>query len=91
MATPLLDKLNELLGRKKKPDTPEPTPTPAPVSPPSPPNIVDYVKAWRRLKEIPFHKLGRAIGLSGVIVFFAISGVLAWVSLLAKFMLGVVR
>lgn len=91
MDTPLLDKLNNWLWRKKKPTAPEPAPKPAPTTPPRQPNVVDYVKAWRLLKEIPFHKLGRVIGLSGVIVFFAISGVLAWVSLLAKFMFGVAR
>lgn len=90
MSTPLLDKLTGWIWKKKKPD--EPQPAPAPVSPsPHQPNVVDYVKAWRLLKEIPFHKLGRVVSLSGVIVFFAISGVLAWLSLFAKFMLGVTR
>lgn len=90
METPLLDKLTGWIWKKKKPTAPQPAP--APVSPsPHQPNVVDYVKAWRLLKEIPFHKLGRVASLSGVIVFFAISGVLAWLSLFAKFMLGVAR
>jgi len=90
MATPLLDKLTGWIRKKKTPDAPQPAPTPVPAAPHQP-NVVDYVKAWRLLKEIPFHKLGRVVSLSGVIVFFAISGVLAWLSLFAKFMLGVAR
>jgi len=90
MATSLLDKLNELLGRKKNPTPPVPPPTPAPT-PVNRPTTVDYIKAWKLLKEIPFHKLGRAVSASAVVVFFAISGVLAWAALFLKFMLGVGR
>lgn len=90
METPLLDKLTGWIWKKKKADVPQPTPAPVP-EPPRQPNMVDYVKAWRLLKEIPFHKLGRVVSLSGVIIFFAISGVLAWLSLVARFMLGIAR
>ncbi|NBT76106.1 MAG: hypothetical protein EBT15_09080 [Betaproteobacteria bacterium] len=85
MATPLLDKLNELLGRKKKPDTPAPTPEP---TPPKQPGAVDYLKAWKLLRDIPIQKLGRVVSLSAVIVFFAISGLLAWLVVFIKFMLS---
>lgn len=87
MPVPLLDKLSELLGRKKPPVVPSPDTPPVPHQP----NAVDYVKAWRMLKDIPFQKLGQVVGLSAVIVFFAISGVLAWISLAVKFMFGVGR
>lgn len=91
MAIPLLDKLNELLGRKKNPTPPAPTPEPPAPTPAHRPTTVDYIKAWKLLKEIPFHKLGRAVSASAVVVFFAISGVLAWAALFLKFMLGVGR
>lgn len=90
METPLLDKLTGWIWKKKKTDVPQPAPEPVP-EPPHQPNMIDYVKAWRLLKEIPFHKLGRVVSLSGVIIFFAISGVLAWLSLVARFMLGIAR
>jgi hypothetical protein len=88
MATPLLDKLNELLGRKKKPATPDVPPTPAPTKQPG---AIDYLKAWKLLREIPIQKLGRVVSLSAVIVFFAISGVLAWLVVFGKFLLGLGR
>jgi hypothetical protein len=80
MANPLLDRLNELLGRKKKPATPEPTPEPTPD-----------LKAWRLLKDIQIQKLGKLVSLSAVIVFFAISGVLAWGLVFVKFILTLNR
>lgn len=85
MAT-LLDRLNELLGRKKKPDVaPQPL-SPEPVTPPKQPGAIDYLKAWRLLKDIPFEKLGRVVSLSAVVVFFAVSGVLAWLLVFIKFL-----
>jgi hypothetical protein len=90
METPLLDKLTGWIWKKKTPDAPQPAPPPTPTPAPTP-TVVDYVKAWRLLKEIPFHKLGRVVSLSGVIIFFAISGVLAWLALVAKFMTGIAR
>jgi hypothetical protein len=90
MANPLLDRLNELLGRKKKPATPEPAPEPTP-EPPHQPGAIDYLKAWRLLKDIQIQKLGKLVSLSAVIVFFAISGVLAWGLVFVKFILTLNR
>lgn len=90
MANPLLDKLNDLLGRRKKPTTPEPAPQPAP-EPPRQPGAIDYLKAWRLLKDIQLQKLGKLVSLSAVIVFFAISGVLAWGLVFVKFILTLNR
>lgn len=90
MANPLLDRLNDLLGRKKKPATPEPTPEPAP-EPARQPGAIDYLKAWRLLKDIQIQKLGKLVSLSAVIVFFAISGVLAWGLVFVKFILTLNR
>lgn len=89
MAKSLFDRVAGWFWPKKVADaTPgtEPAPTPA-----RQPTLVDYVKAWQLLKEIPFHKLGRVVSLSGLIVFFAISGVFAWLSWIAKFVLGTAR
>lgn len=90
MANPLLDRLSDLLGRKKKPAPPEPTPEPAP-EPPRQPGAIDYLKAWRLLKDIPIQNLGQLVSLSAAIVFFAISGVLAWGLVFVKFLLTLNR
>lgn len=90
MANSLLDRLNDLLGRKKKPVTPEPAPAPVP-EPPRQPGAIDYLKAWRLLKDIPVQKLGKLVSMSAVIVFFAISGVLAWGWVFVKFLLTLNR
>lgn len=82
MANPWLDRLNELLWRKKKPTSVDPVPVPSPAPAPG---AFDYLKAWRLLKAIPLQKLGRVVSLSAVIVFFAVSGVVAWLVVLAKF------
>jgi len=87
MADSLLDRLRGLLGRKKDPVTPEPNTPPAPT-PPKQPGAIDYLKAWRLLKDIPIQQLGRVISLSAVVVFFAISGVLAWILVFVRFLLG---
>jgi hypothetical protein len=84
MSNPWLDRLNDLLGRKKKPEPVNPSPAPVPP-PPNAPGTFDYLKAWRLLKNIPLHKLGSVISLSAVIVFFAVSGVIAWLVVFAKF------
>lgn len=84
MANPWLDRLNDLLGRKKKPVPVDPAPAPGPSPAPNP-GAFDYLKAWRLLKDIPFQKLGRVVSLSAVIVFFAVSGVVAWLVVFAKF------
>ena len=91
MANPLRDRLNDLLGRKKKPATPEPAPEPAPPRPTRQPGAIDYLKAWRLLKDIPVQQLGKLVSLSAVIVFFAASGVLAWGLVFVKFILTLNR
>ena len=86
MSATLIDKLRELLGGKK---TPAPSPTPEPVAPKKP-GAIGYLKAWNLLKDIQIQHLGRLVGVSGVIVFFAISGCLAWISLFLRFVLSLV-
>jgi hypothetical protein len=43
------------------------------------------------LRQIPLQQLGKAISASAVIVFFAISGLLAWIVVFARFMLALAR
>jgi hypothetical protein len=88
MSTPFLDKLRELLGGKKTPDTPAPAPEPVPAKKPG---AIDYLKAWNLLKNIQIQQLGRVVGASSVIVFFAISGCLAWFSLFLRFVLSLIH
>lgn len=88
MANSFLDRFTGLLGRKKEPTTPEPTP---PLQPAKPPRVVDYIKAWQLVKSIPIEKLGGVVGASSVIVFFAISGLLAWVLVFVKFLFALHR
>jgi hypothetical protein len=90
MANHWLDRLNALLGRKKDPAPIEPVPAPTP-EPPKAPGTFDYLKAWQLLKKIPLQKLGSVVSLSAVIVFFALSGVIAWLVVLAKFALTLSR
>lgn len=84
MATPFIDALKKMLGRDKK--VPAPAPAPAPK-----PGVIDYVKAWKIFKAIPFEKLGSAAALTALTVFLAISGLLAWVALALRFMLSIIR
>lgn len=83
MSSSLLDKLRDLLGRKKDPVTPTPV-----TPPPKQPGAIDYLKAWQLLKNIPVQQLGRVVSLSAILVFFAISGLLAWVFVFVRFLLG---
>lgn len=81
----LVDRLRDLFGPKK----PDPTPPAPDVAPePKKPGVIDYVRAWQLLKSIPIQKLGSVIGLSGLVVFFAISGVVAWLAVFARFFLS---
>lgn len=68
----LLDKLKNWL----KPVTPAPTPEPAPT--PNTPGLTDYVRAWRLLRDIPFRKIWPGLVSIPMIVFFAVSGIVAW-------------
>jgi hypothetical protein len=69
---------------------PKPKPTPTPVPQPEPLSALDYVKAWRVLKNIPVHKLAPVVLSSGFVLFLAISGVLAWAAVLLRFMLDII-
>jgi hypothetical protein len=70
-------------------DTKKPEPVPAPAPPPKPPNAIDYLRAWNLFKKIPFEKLGSVALLTAIIVFLAISGLLAWISLALRFVFSV--
>jgi hypothetical protein len=81
-----IDDLRKKLGLDKK--KPQPTPAPKPT-----PDLgaLDYLKILNLLKAVPLGKLGGTFGLSVVIVFFAISGLIAWLVVLAKFVFTLAR
>ena len=61
---------------------PTPGPTPPPTPEPVPPGVIDYIKAWKTLQGVPVEKLGSLAVLIPVIVFLAVSGMVAWAALL---------
>lgn len=63
-----------------------------PVVPPEPvkpaPTVIDKLRAVALLREIPFEKLlPLFVGVPAIV--FAISGVLAWLTIMFKFVLGI--
>jgi hypothetical protein len=68
---------------------PKPKPAPKPDSAPKPMSTLDYIKAWKLLKSIPIHKLGPAVGSVGLVLFLAISGLIAWITVIMRFMLEI--
>ena len=92
MATPWLDAIKKKLGLDKKKPEPVPSPAPAPALPPkTTPGLVGYLKAWKLFNASNFAKLGPAVGLSLLTLFFAISGLLAWVVVILRFILTLAR
>lgn len=84
-----LEQLKRTLGLKKPL---VPPPEPAPVSPAvTSPALVNYYKAWQILQGINWWNLGGAITFTGIIVFFALSGLLAWITLGLRFLWRAVR
>lgn len=79
-----IDTLNNLLRRKPKPVPEPPKPAPAPVPEPG---LKTYLKIWERLRKIPITQLFPAVTSVSAVVFFAISGVLAWLVIFCAFVL----
>lgn len=79
----LVDTLNSF-WRKKKPE-------PTPVSPDAKPNTggIPWLRVGILLKSIPFKKLAPAFLSIPVIVFFAVSGLLAWIMLFLRFAVNI--
>lgn len=73
--------LIERINRWLKP-RPQPSPTPTPTPPPTKPGVIDYLKAWKTLRGVPVEKLGSLAVLIPIIVFLAVSGMVAWAALL---------
>jgi hypothetical protein len=73
----LLDKLKKLL----KPTAPV---VPESVRP-------QYLKAWAILRQIDFKKLAPAVFTVSTVLFFAISGFIAWLGLLVGFFIRIVK
>jgi hypothetical protein len=83
----LLDNIRNLW--RKKDDKPVVPPAPEPPKPAPPATMLDKIRALALLREIPFDKLMPVFISIPAIVFFAISGVLAWIMLTLKFMIGI--
>lgn len=66
---------------------PKKTPDPSPASPEDDGTLglPKYLQAWRTLRDIPIKKLFPAVVSVSAVVFFAISGVLAWLVLICSF------
>ena len=81
----VLDSIRNLW--RKKDNKPVVPPAPEPAKPAAP-SVIDKLRAVALLREIPFEKLLPLFISVPAIVFFAISGLLAWIVLTLKFMLG---
>lgn len=77
--TPLLDRLRGWL----KPTPPTPTPTPVPDQPPGP---IPYLRVWALLRSVNFKELWPVLFSVPVLVFFALSGLGAWLVVLVRFL-----
>ena len=94
MAMPWLDVIKKKLGLDNKKPEPAPVPRPAPAPTPAPkttPGLVGYLKAWKLFNAANFAKLGPAVGLSLLTLFFAISGLLAWIVVILRFVITLAR
>ena len=78
--------MGELLDTLRGKICPTPKPTPNPAKPLS---TIDYIRAWKLLKDIPIHKLGPAACSIGFVLFLAISGLFAWIAVILRFMLNI--
>jgi hypothetical protein len=78
-----LDRLKKLLGHDTKPVAPV---VPTPTSPET-----HYLKALALLRQIDFKKLGPVVFTVPVVLFFAISGFIAWLGLLVGFFIRIVK
>jgi hypothetical protein len=68
---------------------PRPKPKPVPQPDPTPDNTVSpakWLQAWALFRKIPVQELLPVFTLVPVLVFFAVSGLLAWTVVLLAFM-----
>jgi len=85
----LLDNLRDKIWPRPTPKpapAPEPKPAPAPAKPLS---TLDYIRAWKIFKNIPIHKLAPAVLSTSFVLFLAISGLIAWITVILRFMLEI--
>jgi hypothetical protein len=70
------------LWKRKTPD-----PNTPPAKPDDPGTLAgpQWLKAWATLRQIPIKKLLPAVTSVGVVVFLALSGLLAWVVVVLSF------
>lgn len=84
------DKLS-VLERLRKWWRPDPAPSPAPSKPIPAPTMTNYVRALLLLRQIDFQKLLPVVLTVPTVLFFAISGLIAWLGILCGFFIRVVR
>lgn len=73
------------------PWTPKPAPAPEPAPKPAPAPSPKYLKALWALKNIPISKLFPLVFTVPVVVFLALSGLVAWLVVLASFVTHLFR
>ena len=83
----VFDKLKNWLTPDEKPQ-PEPN---TPDTPEPKPGLSDYLRVWQLLKGVNFKQLWPALVSVPVIVFFTLSGILAWGFLLFGFILRMIK
>ena len=74
------------LWKKKEPKEPE-TPKPEPQKPTN----VSWLRVGLILRAIPFQKLGPVFFTVPIVLFFAISGLIAWVMVMLRFAISVFK
>lgn len=74
------------LWKKKEPKEPE-TPKPEPQKPTN----VSWLRVGLILRSIPFQKLGPVFFTVPIVLFFAISGLIAWVMVMLRFAISVFK
>jgi hypothetical protein len=80
---PILDRWRDWF---KKDTKPAPVPTPAPDV-----KAIPWLRVGLILKSIPFSKLKPLFISVPAIVFFALSGLVAWIMLFLKFAVGIFK
>lgn len=76
----LWERLVRLLGRTPRPDNPAPKPA-----------ETHYLRALVLLRQIDFKRLAPVVFTVPTVLFFAISGVIAWLGLFVGFFIRIVK
>jgi len=83
--------LDKLKGWLTPATPPAPAPTPKPEPERKPTTVADYVRVWQLLRNVQWRQVWPALITIPVIVFFAVSGFVAWAALALGLILRFVR